>query len=72
MRVDEFSMPRLRESHAHNTGAHFTNTGFRREVNLVNDLKEFQDLESICCGNYLTFPFQVSLIYVEPRPKRAT
>ena len=72
LRVDEFSVQKLRESH--DTIQQLTSQiqELKERVNCMNDSGEFQYIESICSGNYLTFPVnRQSFQDVEPRPKHA-
>ena len=56
LRVDEFSVQKLRESH--DTIQKLTSQiqELRERVNCMNDLGEFQDIESNYSGIFLTFP----------------
>ena len=69
MRTDEFSRNESRESHAtlhsrnesresHATLQEVTSQiqELQDRMNYISDSREFQDVESICSGNYLTFP----------------
>ena len=56
MRVDEFSVPKMRESHATRQELTSQIQELQERVNYINDSREYQDIESICLANYLTFP----------------
>ena len=66
LRIDEFSRNELRESHA--TFQELTSQiqELQEIMICMNDSRKFQDVESICCGNYLTFPvnWQVFQVFV--------
>ena len=57
MRVDEFSIQKLRESHATIQELTSQMQELQERVNYVNDSREFQDIESICSGKLSYVPF---------------
>ena len=57
MRVDEFSIHKLRESHATIQELTSQMQELQETVNYVNDSREFQDMESICSGKLSYVPF---------------
>ena len=64
LRVDEFSLQKLRESH--DTIEMFTSQiqELQERVNCLNDSGEFQEVESSFCEFFLTFPVNQQLFQV--------
>ena len=56
MRVDKFSVHKLRESHATIQELTSQIQELQEKVYYMNDSREIQDVESNCSGKYLTFP----------------
>ena len=75
LRVDEFSVQQLRESHDTIQRTHFTSTEFTEIVNCTNDSGEFQETGSNYSEIFLTFQLtdsrSKSSIYVETCRPRA-
>ena len=77
MRVDEFCLQKLRESHATIQELTSQIQELQERMNYMNDSRDFYDIVSICNGKLSHIPSQPvvvpkSSIYVEPRPQPAT
>ena len=64
MRIDEFSRNELRESHATIQELTSQIQELQERMNYTNDTRQFQGVESICSGNYHTFPVNQQIFQV--------
>ena len=66
MRIDDFSMQELRESQTAMQDLMSQIQELQMEVNLMNDSREFQDVESVCSGKLSHVPSQTAIV---PSPR---
>ena len=66
MRVDEFSIHKLRESHVTIQELTSQIQELQERVNYMNDSREFQDIDSICSGKLSHVPSQPA-VFPSPR-----
>ena len=62
MQVDEFSMQKLRESHAARQELISQIQGLQERVNCINASREFQEKEPICSGKWSHVPSQLAVV----------
>ena len=64
MRIVEYCRNELRENHAPRQELTSQVQELQERMNYVNQSKEFQDFESICLENYLTFSVSLQSLQV--------
>ena len=62
MRIDEFSMHKLRESHATIQELTSQIQELQERMNYMNDSGEYHDVEPICSGNFSHVPSRPAIV----------
>ena len=66
LRVDEFSVQKLTESHDTMQKLNSQIQELQERVNCMSDSGEFQDIESVCSGKFSHVPSQLAVV---PSPR---